>query len=145
MKTKKLYFVTGTFHEAYVYAYSEGEARRMFHKRYNGENIIKIIMAHELKKITMKNLTQNKKEKITQKQRMLLMRMDLTPGCFLRGRMGYYGNKCFCLYTKIFQPMQLVTCLTVEKLINGKYLEKKCVGESWEIIYKRTDKKIPGN
>lgn len=34
------YAVTGTFHGSIVYADSEGDARRMFHKRYNGESII---------------------------------------------------------------------------------------------------------
>lgn len=35
----KTYAVTGTFHGSIVYANSEGEARRLFHKRYNGESI----------------------------------------------------------------------------------------------------------
>ena len=34
------YAVTGTFHGAIVTAKSEGEARRLFHKRYNGESIL---------------------------------------------------------------------------------------------------------
>ena len=37
--TEKIYAVTGTFHGSIVYAYSEGEARRMFHKAWNGESI----------------------------------------------------------------------------------------------------------
>ena len=39
MKNESLYFVTGTFHGAHVYAVSEGEARKIFHKHYNGESI----------------------------------------------------------------------------------------------------------
>lgn len=38
----KLFFVTGTFHGSYVYAHTEGDARRAFHKKYNGESIISI-------------------------------------------------------------------------------------------------------
>ena len=34
--------VTGTYHGALIYADSEGEARRIFHKVYNGESIIHI-------------------------------------------------------------------------------------------------------
>lgn len=34
------YLVTGTFHGAIVSADTEGEARRIFHKYYNGESII---------------------------------------------------------------------------------------------------------
>lgn len=34
------YAVTGTFHGSIVYADSEGDARRTFHKRYNGESIL---------------------------------------------------------------------------------------------------------
>lgn len=33
------YAVTGTFHGAIVYAATEGDARRAFHKKYNGESI----------------------------------------------------------------------------------------------------------
>lgn len=33
------YLVTGTFHGSHVYAYSEGDARRLFHSYYNGESI----------------------------------------------------------------------------------------------------------
>lgn len=36
------YAVTGTFHGSIVYAVSEGEARRIFHKFYNGESITHI-------------------------------------------------------------------------------------------------------
>lgn len=39
---KKCYAVTGTFHGSIVEAQSEGEARRRFHKHYNGESIIHI-------------------------------------------------------------------------------------------------------
>ena len=35
--------VTGTFHGAIIFCYSEGEARRIFHKRYNGESIIHMV------------------------------------------------------------------------------------------------------
>jgi hypothetical protein len=42
MRTMALYFVTGTFHGSYVYAFSEGSARRAFHKKYNGESIVHI-------------------------------------------------------------------------------------------------------
>jgi hypothetical protein len=34
--------VTGTFHGSIVYAKSEGDARRAFHKHYNGESITHI-------------------------------------------------------------------------------------------------------
>jgi hypothetical protein len=36
------YSVTGTFHGSIIYATTEGEARRMFHKHYNGESIVSI-------------------------------------------------------------------------------------------------------
>lgn len=36
------YAITGTFHGSIVEAESEGEARRIFHKYYNGESIIHI-------------------------------------------------------------------------------------------------------
>lgn len=36
------YAVTGTYHGSIVTAYSEGEARRVFHKYYNGESITHI-------------------------------------------------------------------------------------------------------
>jgi hypothetical protein len=39
---KKVYAVTGTFNGSIVFASSEGEARRVFHKRYNGESITHI-------------------------------------------------------------------------------------------------------
>lgn len=39
---KKVYAVTGTFNGAIVVALSEGEARRRFHKKYNGESITHI-------------------------------------------------------------------------------------------------------
>lgn len=38
----KTYAVTGTFHGSIVEAHSEGDARRAFHKFYNGESIINI-------------------------------------------------------------------------------------------------------
>lgn len=34
--------VTGTFHGSIIEAVTEGEARRIFHKYYNGESIIHI-------------------------------------------------------------------------------------------------------
>jgi len=37
-----LFFVTGTFHGSHIYAKSEGEARGIFHKWYNGESITHI-------------------------------------------------------------------------------------------------------
>lgn len=37
-----MYAVTGTFHGSIIYAKSEGEARRAFHKHYNGESITHI-------------------------------------------------------------------------------------------------------
>ena len=36
------YAVTGTFHGSIIEAETEGEARRIFHKRYNGESITHI-------------------------------------------------------------------------------------------------------
>ena len=36
------YAVTGTFHGSIVEAENEGEARRIFHKHYNGESITHI-------------------------------------------------------------------------------------------------------
>lgn len=38
-KPLRAYAVTGTFHGSIVYARSEGEARRAFHKAWNGESI----------------------------------------------------------------------------------------------------------
>ena len=38
------YAVTGTFHGSIVIADSEGEARRIFHKFYNGESILSVIL-----------------------------------------------------------------------------------------------------
>jgi CheY-specific phosphatase CheX len=38
----KIYAVTGTFHGSIIYSNSEGEARKIFHKFYNGESIIHI-------------------------------------------------------------------------------------------------------
>jgi hypothetical protein len=34
------YAVTGTFHGSIIFANSEGEARRLFYKFYNGESIL---------------------------------------------------------------------------------------------------------
>lgn len=39
---RKCFAITGTYHGSYVYAYTEGEARRIFHSMYNGESIISI-------------------------------------------------------------------------------------------------------
>jgi len=41
-KPTKRYLVTGTFHGSIVLATTEGEARRIFHRAYNGESIIDI-------------------------------------------------------------------------------------------------------
>lgn len=38
-----IYAVTGTYHGSLVEASSEGEARRKFHKRYNGESITHVV------------------------------------------------------------------------------------------------------
>jgi hypothetical protein len=38
----KTFAVTGTFHGSIVYAKTEGEARRIFHRYYNGESITNI-------------------------------------------------------------------------------------------------------
>jgi len=43
---ESLFYVTGTYHGAHVYATSEGEARRIFHNYYNGESIIHLIKAY---------------------------------------------------------------------------------------------------
>lgn len=37
---KKVFAITGTWHGAIVEAFTEGEARRAFHKCYHGESII---------------------------------------------------------------------------------------------------------
>lgn len=39
-KKMKLFAVTGTTHGSLIYAFTEGEARRLFHKFYNGESIL---------------------------------------------------------------------------------------------------------
>jgi hypothetical protein len=36
----KVFAITGTYHGSIVYACNEGEARRIFHKSWNGESII---------------------------------------------------------------------------------------------------------
>lgn len=38
----KIYAVTGTLHGSLVYAKCEGDARRAFHKMYNGESILDV-------------------------------------------------------------------------------------------------------
>lgn len=52
-KQNKIYVVTGTFHGSIVTAKSEGDARRAFHKAYNGESII------EMKLLTLKHRISN--------------------------------------------------------------------------------------
>lgn len=42
MKQVKFFAVTGTYHGSFVEAESEGEARRIFHRYYNGESILHI-------------------------------------------------------------------------------------------------------
>lgn len=42
------YAVTGTFHGAIIYAKCEGDARRAFHAKYNGESIIHVKTTLEL-------------------------------------------------------------------------------------------------
>ncbi len=36
------YAVTGTFHGSIIYCHTEGEARRIFHAKYNGESILSV-------------------------------------------------------------------------------------------------------
>ncbi len=48
----KTYLVTGTFHGSIVEAQNEGQARKIFHKYYNGESILSI----ELFKGNIENL-----------------------------------------------------------------------------------------
>lgn len=43
IKKMNIYSITGTFHGSIVNANSEGEARKIFHKYYNGESIICLI------------------------------------------------------------------------------------------------------
>lgn len=43
-----LFYVTGTFHGAHVYAKTEGEARKIFHAAYNGESIVHLSCANKL-------------------------------------------------------------------------------------------------
>lgn len=38
----KTYIVTGTFHGSIIDAKTEGDARRLFHKLYNGESILSV-------------------------------------------------------------------------------------------------------
>lgn len=40
---KTIYAVTGTFHGSLIEAGSEGEARLIFHKLYNGESITHVV------------------------------------------------------------------------------------------------------
>lgn len=40
MELIKVFAVTGTFHGSIIYAFSEGDARRTFHKSWNGESIL---------------------------------------------------------------------------------------------------------
>jgi hypothetical protein len=41
-RRERLWMVTGTFHGSWVFAKSEGEARRAFHRHYNGESILSV-------------------------------------------------------------------------------------------------------
>lgn len=41
-KPLKEFAVTGTFHGSIVYANCEGDARKAFHKKYNGESIVSV-------------------------------------------------------------------------------------------------------
>ncbi len=50
---QKVFAVTGTFHGSIVYAKNEGDARRAFHWKYNGESITEV---KELDKIQQRNL-----------------------------------------------------------------------------------------
>ena len=45
------YAVTGTFHGSIVYAACEGDARRAFHRKYNGESITHIVKTATMKKV----------------------------------------------------------------------------------------------
>lgn len=47
----KAYSITGTFHGSIVIAKSEGDARRLFHKAWNGESIIHIKLTSRFKNI----------------------------------------------------------------------------------------------
>jgi outer membrane lipoprotein SlyB len=49
----KVYAVTGTLHGSIIEAINEGEARNIFHKKYNGESIlyVKDISNHNLSNI----------------------------------------------------------------------------------------------
>lgn len=42
-RSATIYAVTGTFHGSLVEAHSEGEARRIFHRYYNGESITHVV------------------------------------------------------------------------------------------------------
>ena len=42
-EAEKTYIITGCYHGSIVTANSEGEARRLFHGRYNGESIVSIV------------------------------------------------------------------------------------------------------
>jgi len=42
----RLWLVTGTYHGSHVYCVSEGDARRTFHRHYNGESIVHISGPH---------------------------------------------------------------------------------------------------
>lgn len=46
----KTFAVTGTFHGSIIYANCEGDARRAFHKKYNGESIISVIKTSDYEK-----------------------------------------------------------------------------------------------
>lgn len=38
----KSFAITGTYHGAIIYAYTEGIARKAFHDKYNGESIVSV-------------------------------------------------------------------------------------------------------
>ena len=40
----KTYFITGTFHGSVILAKTEGDARRAFHKYWNGESIVTVVV-----------------------------------------------------------------------------------------------------
>lgn len=42
LNLETIFVVTGTFHGSIVLCHTEGEARRIFHKQWNGESILHI-------------------------------------------------------------------------------------------------------
>ena len=45
---RKIYAVTGTYHGSLIIAKNEGHARRLFHKKWNGESIthVRVLNKH---------------------------------------------------------------------------------------------------